>query len=100
MEHDFLGLSSGKFPGATEHLNRFSLYAKQNIPKQNLCLISSKPTLIPVSGLRCHFLVNGSDLYKINGECDSRVKLTSPEFCIPFAQTMDQPVCPSQASKW
>ena len=32
-----------------------------------------------------------------NGECNYRMKLTSPELCIPFAQTMDQPVCPC---KW
>ena len=26
MEHDFLGRSSGKFPGATEHLKRRSCF--------------------------------------------------------------------------
>ena len=39
-----------------------SCLSGQNIPNGNSCSISSKPSLIPGSGLR--FLVNGTDLYK------------------------------------
>ena len=33
----------------------------------------------------------------LNGKCDSRKNFPSPGFCIPFAQTLNRPVCPH---KW
>ena len=48
-----------------------------NIRSGNLCSISSKPSLIPVSGLRGCFPVNGTDLSKH----DSGTKFTSTEVC-------------------
>ena len=36
-------------------------------------------------------------LISTNGKHDSGTKLTSPEFCVPFAQTVDRPVC---SCKW
>ena len=45
------------------------------------CCISSKPSVVPVSGFRSHFLVN--ELICTNGKCDSWAKFTSPEFCLP-----------------
>ena len=64
MEHEFLGLPNGKFPGATEHLKSLSCFSGWNIPNGNSCFISPKPSLIPVSRLRGRFPVNGSELYK------------------------------------
>ena len=64
MEHDFFGRSRGKFPGATEHLKRLSCFSGRNIPNRNSSPISSKPSLTPVSGLRGHFPVNGTNSYK------------------------------------
>ena len=58
------GRSSGKFPGATERLKRLSCFSGRSIPNGNLCSISSKQSLTLVSGLRGHFSVNGTDLYK------------------------------------
>ena len=57
MEHDVFGLPNGKFPGATEHLKRWS-------KRKYSCSISSKLSLIPVSGLRGRFPVNVTDAYK------------------------------------
>ena len=54
-----------------------------------------KAMLIPVSGLRGRFTVNGTDC--ANGKRDSGMKFTTPEFCEPFAQTVDRLVCPC---KW
>ena len=65
MEHDFMGRSIGKFPGnngTSENVR--SCFSEQNIPNGNSCSISSKPSLMPGSGLRGRFLVNGNDLYK------------------------------------
>ena len=64
MEHLFLGRSSGKVPGATEHLKRKSCFSERNIPNGNSCYIFSKLSLLPVSSLRDRFSVNGTDLYK------------------------------------
>ena len=63
MEQDFLGRFSGKFLGATEHLESYSCFSGRNVPNGNLCSISSKPSSIPVLGLRGRFSVNGTDLY-------------------------------------
>ena len=62
------------------------------------CSISLKQSpLIPISGLRGYFSVNGTVLIGTSGKCDSGAKFTSPEFCVPYTQTMDRPVCPC---KW
>ena len=63
MEQDFLGRFSGTFLGATEHLERNSCFSERNVPNGNLCSISSKPSSIPVLGLRGRFSVNGTDLH-------------------------------------
>ena len=34
------------------------------------------------------------ELICTNGKRDSGTKFTSPEFCLPFAQTANRPVCP------
>ena len=65
MEHDLLGRSIGNFPGATEHLKRQSCFSGRNVPSGNLCSIFSKSFLIPGSGLRGRFLVNGTDLLQM-----------------------------------
>ena len=50
-------------------------------------------SLIPVSGLRDRFLVNGTDLY--NSKQDSGMKFTSLDFFIPFStQPENRPVSP------
>ena len=36
------------------------------------------------------------ELICTNGKCDSRTKFTSLEFCLPFAQTVNRPVCSKQ----
>ena len=65
MEHDFFGRqSSGKFPGSTENQKRQSCFSGLNIPN-SLQSSTSKPSSIPVSGLRGRFPVNGTDLYKM-----------------------------------
>ena len=48
MEHDFLGRFSGKFPGARERLKRQSCFSWRNVPNEDSCSTSSKPSLIPV----------------------------------------------------
>ena len=63
MENDFLCLPDGKFPRATEHLKKKFCFSAWNNPNGNSCSISSKPSLIPVSGLRGRFPVNGTDLF-------------------------------------
>ena len=56
MERDFLGRSSGNFPGA--RVAKVVLFAEGNS-----CSISSKPSLTPVS-VRGRFSVNGTDFYE------------------------------------
>ena len=56
MEHDFSGRFSGKFPGARERLKRQSCFSWRNVPGEDLCSTSSKPSLIPVrSRISCPF---------------------------------------------
>ena len=64
MEHDFLSLSGGKFPGVTEHLKKQSCFSGRNAPNGNSYSISSRPSLIQDLGLRGRFSVIGTDLYK------------------------------------
>ena len=46
---------------------------------------------IPFSGFRVRFSVNGTDLYKWLSRF--RDEITSPEFCLPFAHTVNRPDC-------
>ena len=64
MDHDSIGCSSGKFSGATERLKRKSCSCERNAPNGNSCAISSKPSLIQVSGLCGRFSENRADLFK------------------------------------
>ena len=61
---NYVGLSPGKFPGAMEHLKSFSCFSGRKVLNGSSCCISSEPSVVPVSGFRSHFLVNGTDLYK------------------------------------
>ena len=62
MEHDCLGRKISGSNGTSEKVALF--FSGKNIRKRNSCSISSKPSLIPGSGLRGVFMVNGTDLYK------------------------------------
>ena len=67
MEHCFSSRSIGKFPGATEHLKRWSCqFSGRNIPNGNSCSISPKPSLIPVSGVRslCSNWTDWKEIYQ------------------------------------
>ena len=89
-EDDFSGRLSGKFPGAREHLKRQSCFFWRNVPTGNLCSICSEPSLTPGdSRFSCPFW----ELICTNGKCDSGTNFTIAEFCLPFAQTVNQPVC-------
>ena len=54
-----------KFSGATENLKTYSGFSGRDVPNGNSCSISSKPTLIPVSGFRGSFSVNGTDFLQV-----------------------------------
>ena len=73
---------------ATEHLKRWSCFSGWT--KRKLMFHFFKDIFIPVSRLRGLFSVN-------EGKRVSGTKLTSPEFCLPFVQTVNRPVCPC---KW
>ena len=57
----------------------------------NPCSISIKPSFIPVSGL-CGRFWQVELICMINAN-DSGTKFTSPEFRLPFAQTVNRTVC-------
>ena len=57
-----------------------------------LSFFQSRPSLLQVSGLRGRFSVNGTDF--TNGKRDSGTKFTSPEFSLPFIQSVNRPGCP------
>ena len=63
-----------------------------NITSEQVVLISSKHSLILVLGLWAHFLTNGA--LCTNGKRDFGTKFSGPDFLIPFAQTVNQLVCP------
>ena len=42
---------------------------------------------------RCSYFELGLPVVCTNSNRDSETKFTSPEFCLPFAQTIDRPVC-------
>ena len=92
MEHDLLGLPNGKYPGATEHLKRYSCLSRWNTPNRSSCSISSKPSLVSVSRLCGRFPVKGTDLCSGKRDSSSGTRFTSPELCEPFTQTVNRPV--------
>ena len=49
-----------------------------------------------IFNLRPSLLFFGNEAICTNGNCDSRTKFTSLEFCLPFAQTVNRPVCSKQ----
>ena len=64
MGHAFFGSFQRKISRSNGTSEKVVLFSRQNIPSKNFCSISSKPSLIPVSGLGGRFQVNGTDLYK------------------------------------
>ena len=55
----------------------------------NSCSITLKPSLILVSGLSGHFQLMELICTCTNGQRDSGMKFTSPDFCFPFIQTIN-----------
>jgi len=81
IEQDFLnGCASRKFPGATEHLKRYSWFSGWNGPK------------FVFSFFKAIFDTN----FRLSWPffSDSRTKFNRTELCLPFTQTMKGPVCP------
>ena len=59
MEHDFLGRSSGKFAGATEHL-KSSPVSERNVPNGNVPPRRDLPMLIfPLAYGTSHIIIAG-----------------------------------------
>ena len=83
-----------KKTSVTTRISKKITFCVPNVPNRNSCSISSNSPLIPVAGF--HRLFFGKmDLICANGERDSRTKFASPEFCLPFAQTVKSiSVCP------
>ena len=59
-----LGSLQRKISGSNETTEKVACFSGWNIPNRNSCSIALKPSLVPVSGLRGRFSVNGTDLYK------------------------------------
>ena len=89
----FFGCSSGKCPGATEHLKRQSCFSGRNIPSRNSRSIFPSHPVRPSRS----FSGKWNWFAQMVNEIPGRSKFTSPEFCVPFALTVDRPVCPC---KW
>ena len=53
-----------------------------------------KIRVIPVSGLPGRFSVQGMELIFTNRKRDSGARFGSPEFCVPFTQTVNRLVVP------
>ena len=55
---------------------------------------SSKPSLVPVLfRFSCPFCGEWNLFVQVQGKHDLGMKITSPEFCITFAQTVNELVC-------
>ena len=76
MEHDYLVHSSGKLPGATEHLKRWSCFSERNVLIRNSCSISLIPSFRP---LRSFF-----------GKWNWFVQIVN---AIPLIQSVNRQVC-------
>ena len=64
MEHDIFESFQRKISGSNGKRKRQYRFSERNIPIGNSCSISSKSSLILVSGLRGRVSVNGTDFYK------------------------------------
>ena len=85
MKDDFLGF--GK-------VVLFFIVPGRNVPNGKFVFHFFKPSLIPLSGLRSCFLINGNELYKnVNAAIPGR-NLPVLNFCVPFAQTVNGLVVP------
>ena len=77
------GSSQRKISGSNRTPEKVVLFFRMKYYKQrNSCSISSRPSLIPVSGLRGRFSVNGIDLckwYLVPGSQDSGEKSFSQD---------------------
>ena len=97
MKHNFSGRLGGEFLGVMEHLRRLSCFPERNVfDKHYFVFHFSKPSLY------WYFRLSRLFFHKWNWfvqtvKCDSGTKFTNPEFCLPFTQTVNQPVCPC---KW
>ena len=89
----FFGCSSGKCPGTTEQLKRQSWFSGRNIPSRNSRSIFPSHPVRPSRS----FSGKWNGFAQMVNEIPGRSKFTSPEFCVPFALTVDRPVCPC---KW
>ena len=74
------------------------LFFRTEYSKPKFAFYFSKPSLIPVSSLRGHFPESNWFAQMVN-EIPGRSKFTSPEFCVPFALTVDRPVFPDGNGK-
>ena len=75
---------------ATEYLKRLSCFSGQNVSSR-----TEKPSLIPVSGFRGRFSINGTDLYTMVNAIPGRnlPVLNSSYYSTP---TVNRPVLPMQ----
>ena len=79
MEHDLLGRSNWKVSGSNERPEEIVLFSRSKCSK---------------TGIVIHFFKRIFDT-SFKGKHDYRTKSTRPEFCLPFAQTVNRPFCPS-----
>ena len=93
MEHDFLGLPNGKFPGATEHLRKGRPVFPDGITEIRVPFLQSHLSYQLQAFVAAFRYM---ELICTNGRRDSGTKFTSPELCDePFStQTVNRPVCP------
>ena len=82
IEHNFLGCFSKR---KTLEATRCCL--SQNVPHENLCSISSNPSLIPISGFCGHFSVTGIPTEIIHHEMNSLPMLKVNYHKLPFLNT-------------
>ena len=90
MEHDFLGCFSGNISLSNGTPEKVVLFSRSECSNGKYsCSISSKPSLIPISGFYLYMA-----LICTNGKRDSGMKFTSREFCLLSAETVNRPECP------
>ena len=75
MAHDFSGRSSGKFPGTTERLKRWSCFSGRNVPNGNSCTICAN--LIFDTSFRLSFLSQQQLIRELNGKENVTFEMTS-----------------------
>ena len=79
-----------KIPGSNGTSEKVVLFPDKMFQTENSCPIFSKSSLTPVSRLAAVF--RKMKLICTNGKRDSGTKLTSPEFCLQFTQTVNRAV--------